>query len=410
MANPSIIQSKPSGLVNDASGSFEDRALAVLDELRLALGEFTAAIPGSASRAVDLERQLEIDKKLAWRLFRLVRSSGLEEAANVPGRPAMRRLLKAAEHVGADSRIIKRIADASERFERFAQAHGGNREEVISLMVRLAGEGSDPYELKTRKAYFRSAAHIWGVQARLQARTMIHHWAPESGEYDGVLVGGDVGLQRRDPSRPLVVSARLQADGETANQTSSNGEGNHPEAPRGPELLTDFCSQPLPEMVLRSRGEAHVETEIIFPVSGRNGTVTLYTCRSVKGNENRPHTVSAQMFVAMPTEEVVCDLVLDAGWTDPASARVAVYGCRHRPEHVSEQRPSDLFPQRETVTYLGEMETVAPVAGAPQHQKAVQEVLQRNGWLGRRFDVYRCRVQYPVLHTQIVLRVDARAT
>jgi hypothetical protein len=359
------------------------------------------------ARAVDLERQLQVDKKLAWRVFRLVNSSGLREAANVPGRPAMKRLLASAEASGAPGPVIRRIADASERFERFATMQGGNREEMISLMVRMAGETSDSYELRMRKSFFRAAAHMWGVQAQMQVRTMIQGPVDSPQRYRGVLVAGDIGLQRRDPMRPLVVSARLEAK---SDETPTGTEVEYPDdGPPRVELLTEYCSQPLPQMVPQRSISGHAETEMVFPVSGRAGAITLYTSRSVAGVDENPVGVNAKMFVAIPAESVIFDLVVPAGQTDPASARVAVYGRRHHPEHVLEQRPSDLFPQQETVTYLGAAENIPAIAGAPRHHEAVREVLQRYGWLGARFDIYRCRVQFPVLHTLLALRVDPRS-
>ncbi|MBC7773230.1 MAG: hypothetical protein H7210_12090 [Pyrinomonadaceae bacterium] len=40
-------------------------------------------------------------------------------------------------------------------------------------------------------------------------------------------------------------------------------------------------------------------------------------------------------------------------------------------------------------------------------REAVTHVLKRLGWFGTRFDVYRARVLYPVMHTLLSLRADA---
>jgi hypothetical protein len=399
------------------AASFEQATGAVVGEMRSALAELVAALPGPVSRAVDLERQLEVDKKLAWRVFRLVNSSGLSEAAQVPGRPAVRRLLAAAESCGAPASVIGRIAAASERFERFASMHGETREEVISLMVRLAGAGGqagDSYELKARKAFFRGAAHLWGVQARMQVRTMIHEVPEAIAEgtfaYRAVLVAGDIGMQRRDPTRPLVVSANLTARAGPGDE-GDDGEHAAEGQPGGAELLPEYCSQPLPQMVPHPPGAAESgggagETELVFPVSGRVGAVTLYTVRTASAVDEPRASIRGIMFVAMPTEEIVFDTMVPVGHSDPASARVAIYGRRHHPERASALRTTDLFPQHEMVTYLGAQTDVPAVAGAPHHSDAVRDMIRRSGWEGRRFDVYRCRIVYPVLHTLIALQVQ----
>ncbi|MFT3686911.1 MAG: hypothetical protein QM783_18650 [Phycisphaerales bacterium] len=37
----------------------------------------------------------------------------------------------------------------------------------------------------------------------------------------------------------------------------------------------------------------------------------------------------------------------------------------------------------------------------------VETVVKEHSLLGRRFDIYRCRVKYPVLHSVVRLRVNA---
>jgi hypothetical protein len=56
----------------------------------------------------------------------------------------------------------------------------------------------------------------------------------------------------------------------------------------------------------------------------------------------------------------------------------------------------------------GEAEKAAParLPGEPAHAEAVREAIHRAGWAGTKFDVYRCRVEYPVLFTMFAARVD----
>jgi hypothetical protein len=93
--------------------------------------------------------------------------------------------------------------------------------------------------------------------------------------------------------------------------------------------------------------------------------------------------------------------------SDPATARFCAYGRRTHPERVYDERPADLLPIRENVSYFGSTDTVPAMEGSPNHAEAVHSVLERHGWLGARFDIYRCRVPFPVLHTLLCLNVDA---
>src|SRR5204863_203476 len=112
------------------------------------------------------------------------------------------------------------------------------------------------------------------------------------------------------------------------------------------------------------------------------------------------------MFISIPSTEVITELLIPEGYTSPATARVAVFGRRHHPERVFEERAIDLLPQRESAIYLGRQLGSPTIDVAPRHHEAVRLVLNRLGLFGRQFDVYRCRVEYPQMHTLVVMRVD----
>ncbi len=386
---------------------FESTATAIMDELQASLGSLVTDLPEPIRRAVDLERSLRLEKKLAWQVFRLSRSVGLREIANVPSRAGLERVIEASRRKHVPKQITDRISKALERFEDFAETQCGNRIGLISMVSGLTHQKSDQFELKVRKAYFQAASHVWGMQARMQIRTAIAH-NPDpvyTDSQDEVLISTDLDMQRLRLSDPLVVVRWVLAEGPEdcrdhvipEGRTKNGDPVNHPV-----ELLPEFCSQPLPKIVAKRGEDGLVENELIVP-PGRAGAVTL--CSSQLTERSRID-YNGRMFITMPVEEIVWELLIPAGLSNPATARAAVYGRRPHPERVLEERPVDLLPQRETVTYLGAMESVPALDGVPGHPDSVRHVLQKLGWLGMRFDVYRCRVRYPVLHTLVVAQVD----
>jgi hypothetical protein len=143
---------------------------------------------------------------------------------------------------------------------------------------------------------------------------------------------------------------------------------------------------------------------------GRSGAVTIYSAQFHENAEETPHPYyDGRLFVTTPVAAVVWDLLIPTGLSDPSTARVAVYGRRTHPQLVYEERKHDLVPQREMISYLGAHELPPPIAGSERYQEVARHVLQQRGWLGTRFDIYRSRVEYPVLHTMLVARVDAAA-
>jgi hypothetical protein len=173
------------------------------------------------------------------------------------------------------------------------------------------------------------------------------------------------------------------------------------------EVLDEFTSQPRPQLVRQPTPDDRARTEVVFPPSGRAGAVTLYTAQRIAAAiEGEQNSFDANLFVTVPCESLVGELLVPVGLSDPETVRVAVYGRRDDPSQVFDRRTADLLPQRESPMYLGTMETYPPIPGAPRHGDAVRHAMDELAWLGTRFDVYRCSVRYPVLHTFIRLAVD----
>jgi hypothetical protein len=389
-----------------ALASLEDSATAVMGELRGSLTALLNRLPDPIARAVDLERSLRLDKKLAWQVFRLARSAGLSEIANVPSRPSVKRLLEAARRRKISRPLVDRVAAAFLRYEEFAVEHGGDREGLLSIVGGRTGISGEQFELKVRKAAFRAGAHLWGARAQMQVRTLIHHIRPGP-EYveDVILISADIGLQRVRQSDPLVMVRWWQISDQPTNHAAPSAAAAAP-VDHQVNLLPEFCSRPLPRMLAKAGADGSVETELVIP-AGRTGAVTLYSSQLFESAARSPQAVYfGRMFVTIPVETAVWEVLVPAGRTDPATARSVVYGRRAHPEQVYDERPADLLPPQGTAVYLGTLDGVPPLEDVPDHSAAVRHVLASHGWLDTRFDVYRCRIQYPMLHTLLCTRVD----
>jgi len=391
--------------------SFDQQVRHLMSDLRSALQDLLTGLPEMIRRAVDVERTLRLDKKLAWQIFRLSRSTGLEEVGNVPALGSAHRLIAAARERGASEEVLGRVSAAFERFENFAVEQCGDRAGLVSLISGLTHERSESFELRERRSLFRSNAHVWGLQARAQLRTVIYKPpAPGETQYRSVQVSGNIGLQGLRRGEPMSISSWFSMTPGTAPSTT----GVQASAPAGGnsefELLKEFCSDPLPEQREVVTENGMVEVEMVIPPAGRSGAVTVYSTQTTS-SPGDPHRVSpfAGLFISVPTAELVTDLLIPVGATDPTTARVSVFGRRHHPEQVFRERRQDLLPQRERVVHFGPHDVVPAIESAPAHAAAVNEVMRRHGVSGLPFDLYRCRVLYPVLHSLIVMRINSAA-
>jgi hypothetical protein len=408
MSNPSPVQV--------AAQPFETAAATVMADLQAALGALVDSLPDPIRRAVDLERCLKLDKKLAWQIFRLSRTSDLGETANVPSLTAAARVMDAARKRGTPEKTLERVREAFESFENLASLHGGDRAGLMSMLSGMAGEQGEQYELRVRKSLFRGNAHVWGVQERLAAHTAIYMPRTLDGkkseakaEYDLAMVVGDIGMSRRRQTDPLALTRWLWTHYEQGADQSGRvlAPGARDTVDPALNILQDFSSRPLPKMINSGTAYGAPQTELVVP-PGQAGAVTLYSMQSRKGvplAAGEPFFFQA--LFRMPMETCVWELLIPVGWSNPATARAAVYGRRYNPEQAYDERTEDLMSQRETLDYLGVREGVPSLPGSPDHAEAVRHVLEKQGWLGTAFDVYRCRVEYPVLHSMLVVRVEA---
>lgn len=398
--------------------SFEDSAIAAMGALRGALAELVGHVPGPVRRAVDLERALRLERKLAWQVFRLSRSSSLSDAANVPSPASMRRVLEAARQQRVPQELLDKVQAASEQFEELVAVHGGDRAGLISMIGGLAREPSEAFNLRVRRTAFRANAHLWGVLVRRRIRTYIYNGPPGAGRVDDIIsLQAEVGLQRMRDGHPLSIAFVLKTSSDPFTEGHSVPSGvwrPGPGAPASafayPELLREFCSQPLPVMRPRPTELGGIETDLNFTATGRTGAVTLFASAFVEATgEGASGVYFGKHLVTIPAEELILDMLIPVGRSTPSTARAAIYGRRELVEHVYEIRPADLLPQPETFEHLGAATLPPGIAGAPAYVDAVDHVLTRHGWQGVKFDVYRCRVQYPVLHSMLFYRVDAAA-
>jgi hypothetical protein len=397
-------------------------ARAAVSLLQTALSDVTSALPGfsPSARAVDIQRLLGLDKKLGWQLHKfLTAPNPLTELASIPGEPSMRRILAAASRRSVSREITDRAAEAFEQFETLVAEHAKDRDELIALTNGLAATGSadggsdQHHELRLRKAAFKSVSPLWGIKVETSVRTV--GFAPDEGDTEQTfVVNGEIGLQRLRHGVPLTIVANSRHNPTTGERSLSPWQSRQEAAGKanpagvGMRLIEELCSQPLPGMVSRVSADGNIETDIQFPPSGRSGAVTLYGMHHVRATAAGEQTRYSQGFtVRVPCERLHLELLVPRGWSSPDSVRVRVYGRRDLVDRGFERRAVDLLPQRETATYLGVMEAAVLMPGVPQHQRAVQLALEQVGWPGASFDVYRCEVEYPLLHTMISLDVDA---
>ena len=397
-------------------GGFAQATATAMSRLRLALGELIAAIPQPINKAADLHRALGVDPKLGWQVFKVVNAVNTVGAGvNVPKRVSMQRLLKAAAGRGVPAHVIDHTSAAFDEFENLVTEHAGDRASFES-MVSAVGDRDDSarIDLNHRRAAFRSNSHIWGVQATARLACFIYQPSPsDPGQQDHAGIRGFVGLRRLRREGSWVVAQTRMTDGDGTVIEAPNREPLDPsaEVDHGVSLLEKFCSQPLPRFRAVPGKLGYDNIELVGESVGNESATTCMigdVWRNVFGyyrDERNRHQVSYAP-VRTPCKVLIHDVLVREGMYGSSIPEVLIYGDHRGVDPHPEGRDCDLLAMHASVRHLGKGPLVVHTPEVPRYTEMLEYAFDRLGWEGEKFDVYRCRVEYPVMPSSVVVRFE----
>jgi hypothetical protein len=399
---------------------FEEQATSVLRRLRGAVSAVIEAVPGSGSisKAADLQRALNIRSTLAWQVYRLAYAAGpVVEASAIPGVTAMNHFFEAASARQVPNDVIIRARRAVEEFKAVVQAHAGDRSAFDSMISALDGSRSTHIDLQHKRAAYKANSHLWGVRAKTQLSCFMHQPSADNPDMiDLVGIRGMIGLRRLRRNAPWVISRVRLSDADGRVQERHQIERGSPIDPiedgaPAVSLLRDFCSKPLPKFSVAPGGEGLVNVELQPTSVGDQSAVTCLigdAYRSVFSLHSTPETPehTMQTIVRTPCETLIHDVLLYHGMFPEQLPQVCVYSDLRAVTTTLLGRERDLLPMSETVIYLGRGPQVLSTPDVPRYAEMVQYALDRVGWDASKFDVYRCRVEYPIMPSSVVTIVE----
>lgn len=399
---------------SDVPTLLHDTARQTLQRLRSALTETIAAVESewdpNTHHMTALGPRFGIDKKLAWKIGRIVRAEDPFEAAkNLPGRAGMEKYLAAAHSRGVPVVCIDRVRAAFSEYQNLVRTHAPDRASFETMVSGARDGAPDRTELEQRKAAFRANSYLFGVHAKLQLRADFIHRSATPGRMDMVSVRGFIDLVRTrvDVSWPLgrlyymddkaEIHSPLQRepiDPPVPGAASRDGRGTVP-------LLRSFCSQPLPEIYEAVSPQGAPEAMLEGGTVGRTGAVTCLTGEMSRAHapiyrddQNRFAGLAVRCFT--PCEALLCDHFVHRdlfGRMEYKTLRVSeMYRHATGVETIDRMR----LPMPERVVFLG---TGLDVVGTPvytRHRELAAHVFERTGWNPDEFYVYRLTVEHPV--------------
>jgi hypothetical protein len=336
-------------------------------------------------------------------------------AQHVPGPGGVRIFLNAAAGQGVPSRLTESAAKAVEEFDRLIQIHAGDRASLEMMMSGYARRGRKQGDLTHRRAAFRANSYLWGVQAKTHLKADFLHPSGSSGQFDIGSIRGFVGFRWIRANVPWVIARARCTDDDGTLRRSFVREPLDPadeltEGAANVPLLRGFCTKPLPVFRRVDGPHGFVEDELIEGPVGNTAAITCIigeVARNVASyyRDERNHYGDLSARMRTPCEVLLFDQFVHEDMFGLISPDLLVYSDLDRAFEVPRpQRERDRLPTWEMVEYLGKGPSVIHTPDVPRYAEMARYVFAQLGWDGERFDVYRIRIQYPIIPSTVVMR------
>jgi hypothetical protein len=382
-----------------------------VQRLRGALVEALGQLGADPSAPRGLARLLGLDKTLAWKVSKIVRSRRAAAAvAHIPGASGVRILLGALERSGVDAPAVQQVRQAFAAFDDMVALHAGDRS-TLELMVDSADSQSadDPRQEASRKHSFQGNGATWGVQARVRFGAQFIARSPEVEDRGDIAsLGGFIDLRRlRAEARwPLVFHVPY-----------GPGQGFGTERPLdplaeergGPPFLHAFCTDPLPSIEALP-----VPGGTLFELSeGPVGNTAAFSCafgwfsRADVTLHQETADDYAEHLIAhtTPCELLQMDLFVHRDLPFQLPPELLI---QSRMEVGVDLPPSIQrrykLPIEQNVEELGTGLTRAASPHVPNYMRVLQAAHDRIGWNPDEFRGFRVELRYPPIPTTPMLR------
>lgn len=385
--------------------SLEADGPAALRDLRRALGSLLATLP-PMRRAIDLSQTLNLDRSLAWKVWRVAQGPDeLPSPKHVPGRAAMTTFIEAAARAGGAPRELGAVRESYARLEGIYKRHAADRASAEILLGQFTDEGRSRLEVQLRRDAFRAYSHFFGVRMRL--RHQLDVLLPSGPGHMPQLarVRGHYGLQRTRADARWVLSRGyvMHDGGPTTNyqREALAGDGDPrtdvPIAPR-------FCSPgDLPLQRECVAGHTFVDELAPGPV-GEAAAADIVTAERIYGIPRKPGPTDVLgVHMRTPSERLCYELLVHRDLAALGTPTLDVFTTLNASAPQATPDPRDRVPIIEKLRSLGSADGAAAAVDVPRHGELTRWVFERLGHRPEDFVVHRLEMRFPPV--AIVLRL-----
>jgi len=179
-------------------------------------------------------------------------------------------------------------------------------------------------------------------------------------------------------------------------------------------VLEPFCSQPLPRFERLEMGGGFSSVVVRGDSIGNASSMTCFVgdvFRRAFGRYVDEHnrTQASQALIRTPCELLVLDVLVhrSLGWQQ--KPWLSVLSDHRGVDPIPLGRDCDRVSVAGRIVYLGKGVTVGATGEVPRYEEMLRYAMQLLGWNPDEFDVYRCRIEYPIMPSSVVLHFDLPA-
>ncbi|MBN1433844.1 hypothetical protein JW921_03735 [Candidatus Fermentibacterales bacterium] len=404
-------------MMNGSQSSFEGDVRETMSLVRGVFGEVFRALPETLRSAHEVHKAFGVDRKLGWKVFKMVTDEDIFLAAQfVPGPGACAKFLRKASARGLDSSLIDGCKKALGDFSRMVERHAGDRAAFDLMLLSCSEKGMAQAYRSQQKAAFVAYSHLLGVQARTQFCTWVFGLSDDRMSHDIIALRGFVDLRRNRPNVPwLMEQARFtDDDGNPDNDVAvrplvgAAADGSPLPAP----FYHEFCSSPLPQVIGSVSKNGRFFHELAEGPLGDTEAMTCVTAQVARAvfpawrtDQDRFREILA--LSRTPVEALILDQVAHRDLLGPHEPELFAFGefTGHEWAESAEHRnPHGRLPIDARVQMLGWGAAAGFTALVPRYVEMLEDVFRRMGWDGSDFAVHRAVIEYPVIPSTVNMR------
>jgi len=398
--------------VRAPDGALELEITRTGDDLYRGLSSVLDSIPSAPRGPLNLARSVGVDKVLASRILKAVRSADpMSVIYLMPGPDPLRRLLKGAARNGVDEHVIRNAAAAVDRFADLIRNRVGDRSTLDTIVSAWVPEARREFELRRKQSMFKAMSQLKGAETKSIIATAIMHPSSDGHRLDIVWVNALVGVRRLRPGAAVKLATRRFSP-EHESRKPRTLEGNEIDS-YAAGLLDEFCSSPLPQLDVENVGEATHYSLSERGIDPRKGVDLVFAevnlsemRRAVPKGSKRKGYLFAE--VSLPAVRLQFDVFLHEDVYPGADPRLMIYDTAI--DGVADvndpSRDIDRLELQESIDTLGKGFRAARSSDLPDYPALMHRVADRMQWNAERFRGYRCSIEYPLYGTQVVMAFD----